>query len=120
MENAMTMDGIIDQLYELGAYRTHKAEACREAANILYTLLDSGIHTPEEAKAFVRGSKEVARRYQALYQRHGTAGTAALKDGVWHCPNCNRRTRPGRSFCHWCGKKLKWEGGRRTKSAGSV
>ena len=66
MENAMTMDGIIDQLYELGAYRTHKAEACREAANILYTLLDSGIHTPEEAKAFVRGSKEVARRYQAL------------------------------------------------------
>ena len=113
MENAMTMDGIIDQLYELGAYRTHKAEACREAANILYTLLDSGIHTPEEAKAFVRGSKEGARRYQALYQRHGTAGTAVLKDGVWHCPNCNRRTRPGRSFCHWCGKKLKWEGGRR-------
>lgn len=126
MENDMTLDGIIAQLYELGAYSAYKAEfdsvssirkkdadACREAANILYVLLDGGIHTTEEAKAFVRGSKALARQYQALYQRHGTAGTATLKDGVWHCPNCNRRTRPGHSFCHWCGKKLQWSRGRK-------
>ncbi len=86
--------------------RGSDAEVCQEAVNILYTLLDSGVHTIEEAKDLVHDYNALAKQYQAMYERFGTAGHAVHKDSIWHCPNCNRKVTLGHSFCHWCGKKM--------------
>lgn len=125
MENAMDMGGIIARLCELGAYSIYKAEfesirsvrekdaeACREAAGILSALLDGGCKTVEDAKDIVHDYKALARQYQAMYKRRVDAGRAVYKDGVWHCPACNRRVHPHHSFCHSCGKKLGLNGGK--------
>lgn len=55
----------------------------------------------EQAEAY-----EAIGAYQAMYKRHETAGHAVHKDGVWHCPDCNRRVHPHHAFCRSCGKKL--------------
>ncbi|WP_297311602.1 hypothetical protein [uncultured Oscillibacter sp.] len=125
MENAMDMGGIIARLCELGAYSIYKAEfesirsvrekdaeACREAAGILSALLDGGCKTVEDTKDLVHDYNALAKQYQAMYKRHGTAGHAVHKDGVWHCPDCNRRVHPHHAFCHSCGKKLGGNGGK--------
>ena len=117
----LDMDGIITRLGELKAHCANQREwegtgttwqtyeeVCSEAVNVLYTLLDSGAHTAEEVKDLVHDYKALAKQYQAMYKRFGTAGHAVHKDGVWHCPSCNKRVNPGHSFCHTCGKKLDW------------
>ena len=53
-------------------------------------------------------SVNFSKQYQAMYKRFGVADPVVRKDGVWHCPSCNRRTTRNHSFCHCCGKKLAW------------
>ena len=111
----MEMDRMIANLGGIKSRCTSEADrgACAEAVSTICALQDGGIHTAEEAKDLVHDYNALTKQYQAMYRRFGDAGHAVHKDGVWHCPNCNRRVTPGHSFCHWCGKKMEWWGSRK-------
>lgn len=115
----MEIDSIIARLGEMKSYCDTEIDkmACTEAVNIIFALKEGGVETVEAAKDLVYDYNGLAKQYQAMHQRFGTAGRAVHKDGLWHCPSCNRRVNPGHSFCRWCGKKMGWHisgrGGRR-------
>ncbi len=33
-----------------------------------------------------------------------------MENGVWLCPDCGRCIQFKHSYCHWCGRKMGWEG----------
>ena len=106
----MEMDSIITSLDDIKSHCTSEADrnVCAAAISIIYALQDGGACTVEEAKDIICDYNKLAKQYQAMYKQFGIADRTIHKDGVWHCPSCNRRVNPGHSFCHSCGKKLNW------------
>ena len=105
----VTMDAIITFLGQTGASTPPEAaELTKAAVNILFTISEEGARTAEEALDILHDYRLQAKQYKALHSKHEVAGKPFLKDGVWHCPSCNRRTTPNHSYCHCCGKKLGW------------
>lgn len=87
-----------------------KASAKRRSASfsILFALSEEGAKTTEDALDILHDYRLQGKQYKALHSKHEIAGKPFLKDGVWHCPDCDGRCRPNNSFCHRCGKKLGW------------
>ena len=110
--NALTMDEIITGLGDIRAAIEGKGqEICQAAVNILFAFTEEGAQTAEDAEDamdILHDYRLQAKQGAALRQKHAVAGKTFLKDGVWHCPDCNRRVSPNHSFCHRCGKKLRW------------
>lgn len=105
----VTMDAIITFLGQTGASTPPEAaELTKAAVNILFTISEEGARTAEEALDILHDYRLQSKQYKALHSKHEVAGKPFLKDGVWHCPSCNRRTTPNHSYCHCCGKKLGW------------
>ncbi len=108
--NALTMDELIAGLGDIRATTEGKGQdICQAAANILFALSEEGARTAEEALDILHDYQLQAKQDAALRRKHTVAGKPRLKDGVWHCPDCNGRCRPNHSFCHRCGKKLGWK-----------
>lgn len=109
MDSNITMDSIITTLGQIGVVSPEEtAETCKVAVNILYAISEEGAKTAEDALDILHDYQLQAKQYKALHSKHEVAGKPFLKDGVWHCPSCNRRTTPNHSYCHCCGKKLGW------------
>lgn len=105
----LTMDELITGLGDIRATTEGKGrEICQTAANILFALSEEGAKTSEDALDILHDYRLQAKQFAALRSKHAVAGKPSLKDGVWHCPDCNRRVAPNHSFCHRCGKKLGW------------
>ena len=103
------MDEIITGLGDIRATAEGKnRDICQAAINILFALSEEGAKTAGEAMDILHDYRLQAKQDEALRQKHIIAGKPSLKDGVWHCPDCNRRVAPNHSFCHRCGKKLRW------------
>ena len=103
-----TLDAIITGLGGIRAAmgreedRQTDVETIQAAVNIIYAFSEEGAKTADDAL-------DILHDYRlALHRKHEVAGKAIFKDGVWHCPDCNGRTTPNHSFCHRCGKKLRW------------
>lgn len=105
MDSNITMDSIITTLGQIGVVGP---EETKVAVNILYAISEAGAKTAEDALDIIHDYRLQAKQDAALRQKHAVAGKAFLKDGVWHCPDCNGRCKPNHSFCHRCGKKLAW------------
>ena len=109
MDSNVTMDAIITFLGQRRASTPpEEAELTKAAVNILFTISEEGAKTAENALDIIHDYRLQAKQYAALQKKHLTADKPFLKDGVWHCPSCNRRTTPNHSYCHCCGKKLGW------------
>ena len=109
MDSKITLDSIIATLSQIGAASPEEtAEICKAAVNILYAISEEGAKTAEDALDIIHDYRLQAKQDAALRQKHAVAGKPFLKDGVWHCPDCNGRCKPNHSFCHRCGKKLAW------------
>ena len=109
MDSNVTLDAIVTFLGQVGASSPPEAaELCKAAVSIIFTISEEGARTPEEALDILHDYQLQSKQYAALQKKHLTAGKPFLKDGVWHCPDCNRRVSPNHSFCHRCGKKLRW------------
>ena len=109
MDSNVTLDAIVTFLGQGGASSPPEAaELCKAAVSIIFTISEEGARTPEEALDILHDYRLQAKQYKALHSKHEVAGKPFLKDGVWHCPSCNRRTTPNHSYCHCCGKKLGW------------
>lgn len=80
--------------------------ACEAAIRILDALRDEGVVDADGARDLIHDYKGLAKQYRTIHAKFEVAGKPYLKDSVWHCPECNHRTTPRHSFCHWCGKKL--------------
>lgn len=107
--DALTMDELITGLGSIGATAKGKEQdICQAAADILFALFDEGAKTTEDALDILHDYRLQAKQYAVLQKKHTVAGKPILKNGVWHCPDCNGRCRPNNSFCHRCGKKLRW------------
>lgn len=105
----LTMDEIITGLGDIRATVEGKGqEICQAAVNILFALSEEGAKTSEDALDILHDYRLQAKQITSLRNKHMVAGKPFLKDGVWHCPDCNRRVAPNHSFCHRCGKKLGW------------
>ena len=105
----VTMDAIITFLGQTGASTPPEAaELTKAAVNILFAISEEGAKTAEDALDIIHDYRLQVKQYAALQKKHLTAGKPFLKDGVWHCPDCNGRCRPNNSFCHRCGRKLGW------------
>lgn len=107
--DAITMDELITGLGDLRATADGKGKTvCQAAVNILFALSEEGARTAEDAMDILHDYRLQAKENADLRSKHMVAGKPSLKDGVWHCPDCNRRVSPNHSFCHRCGKKLRW------------
>ena len=105
----LTMDELITGLGDLQATAEGKGrDICQAAVNILFALSEEGARNAEEALDILHDYRLQAKENASLHSKHAVAGKPLLKDGVWHCPDCNRRVSPNHSFCHRCGKKLRW------------
>jgi len=105
----LTMDEIITGLGDIRAATEGKAQnICQAAVSILFALSEEGARTAEDALDILHDYRLQAKQDAALRQKHAVAEKPTLKDGVWHCPDCNGRCKPNHSFCHRCGKKLRW------------
>ena len=107
--NGLTMDELITGLGDIKAtIGGGRWDICQAAVNILFALKEEGAQTAADALDILHDYWLQAKQYASLQKKHLTAGKPLLKDGVWHCPDCNGRCRPNNSFCHRCGKKLGW------------
>ena len=107
--NTITMDRLITGLGDIRATTEGEGQdICQAAVNILFALKEEGAKTAADALDILHDYRLQAKQYSALHRKHEVAGKPILKDGVWHCPDCNGRTSPNHSFCHRCGKKLGW------------
>ena len=107
--NGLTMDRLITGLGDIRAsIEGEGQDICQVAVNILFALKEEGAQTTADALDILHDYQLQSKQYAALQKKHLTAGKPFLKDGVWHCPDCNGRCRPNNSFCHRCGKKLGW------------
>ena len=105
----LTMDELITGLGDLRATADSKGKGvCQAAVSILFALSEEGAKTTEDALDILHDYRLQAKENASLQSKHAVAGKPFLKDGVWHCPDCNRRVAPNHSFCHRCGKKLGW------------
>lgn len=107
--SALTMDKLITGLGDIRAsVEGEGQDVCQAAVNILFALKEEGAQTAADALNILHDYRLQSRQYVALQKKHLTADKPFLKDGVRHCPDCNRRVSPNHSFCHRCGKKLGW------------
>lgn len=123
MRNSMTIDEIIatlgslrdlskDAAKDLGHQpetRNLEAEACENAISILAAFVNEGCRDFEGALDILQDYRTLSKQYAALHRKFEVGGKPIHKDAVWHCPSCNRRVHPRHSFCHCCGKRLRWE-----------
>ena len=108
-KETLTLNAVITGLGDLRAIADSEGKGvCQAAVDILFALSEEGAKTVEDAMDILHDYRLQAKQYAALQKKHLTAGRPFLKDGVWHCPDCNGRCRPNNSFCHRCGKKLGW------------
>ncbi len=106
---ALTLDEVITGLGDIGVATEGKGpDICQAAVKILFALSEEGARTAEDALDILHDYRLQAKQDAALRRKHAVAGKPTLKDGVWHCPDCNGRCKPNHSFCHRCGKKLRW------------
>ncbi len=110
MSSNITMDELITGLGDIRATAEGKRQdICQAAINILFALSEEGARTAGDALDILYDYRLQAKQNAALRRKHVAAEKPTLKDGVWHCPDCNRRVAPNHSFCHRCGKKLDWK-----------
>lgn len=108
MDSNVMLDAMVIFLVELGKSEPEASALCNVAATILLAITKEGAKTSGEALDVLHDYHLQAKQYKALHSKYEVAGKPFLKDGVWHCPSCNRRTTPNHSYCHCCGKRLGW------------
>ena len=113
----MDMESIITRLGEIQVLciknqLSEHADACSDAVSVFYALLEEGARDIERAKDIVHDYRAMAKQYQTMHKRFEVANHVVRNDGAWHCPSCNCKVSPYHSYCHACGKRLDWGGGK--------
>ena len=81
-------------------------EALEAAICMISTLKDEGVNDAEALKDLIFDYNLSVKQNKELHRKFEVAAKVIRADGVFHCPECNRRVSFKHSHCHWCGKKL--------------
>lgn len=81
-------------------------EALEAAISMISVLQDEGIKDYDTLKDAIFDQTLLRKEYQQMHLKHRKAAKPIHKDGVAHCPDCNKRVHPNHTYCHWCGKLL--------------
>ena len=81
-------------------------EALEAAICMISTLEDEGVNDAEALKDLIFDYNLSVKQNKELHRKFEVVAKVIRADGVFHCPECNRRVSFKHSHCHWCGKKL--------------
>lgn len=65
----------------------------------------------EELESTLQDYHDLAQQYSSMLTDFCCGEAPAWRNGIWHCPKCGKRIQRSHTHCHWCGKKVDWEGG---------
>lgn len=81
-------------------------DALEQATAILSVIIDEGITDYENLKDWMFDYNLMRADFQKMHSKFRVQAKPIHKDGVMHCPDCNKRVHPNHTHCHWCGKLL--------------
>ena len=81
-------------------------EALEQTISILSILADEGITDYDDLENAVYDDNLMRKEYRKMHEKYRCPQNPIHKDGVAHCPDCNKRVHPNHTYCHWCGKLL--------------
>lgn len=64
----------------------------------------------QEAMDIISDYEKAVADSSRMTQHYEMMVKPARRSGVWCCPNCGKRVTYKHSFCHWCGKRVGWDG----------
>ncbi len=70
----------------------------------------------EELESTLQDYHDLAQQYGDVLTKYCYEEKPVMKNGVWLCPACGRRVQHNHSHCHWCGKKMGWDGFRKREA----
>lgn len=77
-------------------------DSCKDSADVAAL---------QEAMDIISDYEKIVSNLNYLIQKYEQAGNPnLLMNGVYACPECGRRTSIKHSHCHFCGKRLSWNG----------
>ena len=107
-----SMDRILERLSTLrerAENHPEDAEDCaalEAAISMMSALQDEGVNDAESLKDLIFDYNLSVKQNKELHRKFEVVAKVIRADGVFHCPECNRRVSFKHSHCHWCGKKL--------------
>lgn len=121
MNRVISINAVIRYLSDLRDYladtdyfdpdvQKHDITACEAAIQILAALEGEGCTDFEQVLDMLQDYRSQGKQLKAVCRRFQVGKKPVYRDGLWHCPDCNRRTKLHHSYCHFCGKKLSWDG----------
>lgn len=63
----------------------------------------------EELESALQDYHDLAQQYSDMLKKFCYDAKPIRKNGVWVCPDCNRRIQYNHSHCHYCGRKVGWD-----------
>lgn len=67
----------------------------------------------EELESTLQDYHDLAQLHGDMLTKYCYEEKPVMKNGAWLCPACGRQIQFNHSHCHWCGKKMGWEGFRK-------
>lgn len=63
----------------------------------------------EELESALQDYHDLAQQHSEMLKKFCYDAKPIRKNGVWVCPDCNRRIQYNHSHCHYCGRKVGWD-----------
>lgn len=66
----------------------------------------------EELESTLQDYHDLATQYSDMMTTFCYEDKPVKINNVWFCPKCRKRVQYNHTHCHWCGKKMGWDGNR--------
>ena len=124
MNKPLDLNEIKEQLCSLGRHCSEMSKgddaptiwrldvsACNTAVEIIEMLQREGLIRPDQVQGLLDDYQRSAEQYRTLREKYEVPAAPIRKNSLYLCPACNHRVHEHHTHCHWCGKKLRDEGG---------
>ena len=64
----------------------------------------------EELESTLQDYHDLATQYSVMMTTFCYEDRPIKRNNVWLCPKCGKRVQYNHTHCHWCGKKMGWDG----------
>lgn len=72
----------------------------------------------EELESTLQDYHDLAAQYSDMMTAFCYEDRPVRRNNVWLCPKCGKRVQYNHTHCHWCGKKMGWDGSQRKGGKG--
>lgn len=108
MKKSKNYQKIISQLEDLYVHVSDMAKIDDDDSNSVWIKDKKAL---QEAIGIIDDYEKATEQTALLVQRYEVGAKVIHRDmDIYVCPNCGRRARLNHTYCHWCGKKLIWDG----------